>query len=80
MADKNLLLWQIIMVNLLVEHLILLVKTRCLAKVGCTADFKFLHFEACCYQAIDFAISSKLKRVEAGAQGHHKLQRGICPP
>ena len=31
---------------------------------GCTADFKFLHFEACYYQAIDFAISNKLKRVE----------------
>mgnify|MGYP003341889059 FL=1 len=46
---------------------------------GCTADFKFLHFEACYYQAIDFAISNKLKRVEAGAQGHHKLQRGYLP-
>ena len=46
---------------------------------GCTADFKFLHFEACYYQAIDFAIYNKLKRVEAGAQGHHKLQRGYLP-
>ena len=46
---------------------------------GCTADFKFLHFEACYYQAIDFAISNKLKRVEAGAQGEHKLQRGYMP-
>ena len=46
---------------------------------GCTADFKFLHFEACYYQAIDFAISNKIVSVEAGAQGHHKLQRGYLP-
>lgn len=46
---------------------------------GCTADFKFLHFEACYYTAIEFAIENRLKRVEAGAQGHHKLQRGYLP-
>ena len=46
---------------------------------GCLADFKFLHFEACYYRAIDFAIERGLSRVEAGAQGHHKLQRGYTP-
>jgi predicted N-acyltransferase len=39
----------------------------------------FLHFEACYYQAIDFAISKRLTRVEAGAQGSHKLLRGYLP-
>lgn len=43
---------------------------------GCGAEFKFLHFEACYYQAIDFAIQRGLARVEAGAQGPHKVQRG----
>ena len=46
---------------------------------GCTEDFKFLHFEACYYQAIDFAIQHKLQWVEAGAQGPHKIQRGYLP-
>ncbi|MGB8364978.1 MAG: GNAT family N-acetyltransferase [Rhizomicrobium sp.] len=39
----------------------------------------FLHFETCYYQAIDFAIARKLRRVEAGAQGEHKLLRGYLP-
>lgn len=39
----------------------------------------FLHFELCYYQAIDFAIARGLKRVEAGAQGDHKLARGYLP-
>src|SRR4029077_16015863 len=39
----------------------------------------FLHFELCYYQAIDFAIARKLARVEAGAQGEHKLARGYVP-
>jgi hypothetical protein len=39
----------------------------------------FLHFEACYYQAIDFAIEKRLARVEAGAQGGHKLLRGYLP-
>ncbi len=39
----------------------------------------FLHFEVCYYQAIDFALSRGLKRVEAGAQGEHKLARGYRP-
>ena len=46
---------------------------------GCLATHKFLHFEACYYQAIDYAIKNKLKRVEAGAQGPHKIQRGYLP-
>jgi uncharacterized protein len=46
---------------------------------GCAGDFPFLHFEACYYRAIDFAIANRLKRVEAGAQGQHKIQRGYLP-
>jgi uncharacterized protein len=46
---------------------------------GATEDHPFLHFETCYYQAIDFAISRKLKVVEAGAQGEHKLARGYLP-
>jgi uncharacterized protein len=46
---------------------------------GCHGDFPFLHFEVCYYRAIDFAIARGLKRVEAGAQGQHKIQRGYLP-
>ena len=46
---------------------------------GCAEDHKFLHFEVCYYQAIDFAIEHRLKWVEAGAQGPHKIQRGYLP-
>ncbi len=46
---------------------------------GCAEDHPFLHFECCYYQAIDFAIERGLKRVEAGAGGHHKLSRGYMP-
>jgi predicted N-acyltransferase len=46
---------------------------------GSYGDYKFLHFECCYYQAIEFAIAHGLKRVEAGAQGPHKLQRGYLP-
>ncbi len=46
---------------------------------GCIEDHRFLHFEACYYQAIDFAISRGLARVEAGAQGPHKVARGYVP-
>jgi len=46
---------------------------------GCTEHHPFLHFEVCYYQAIDFAIAHKLKRVEAGAGGEHKLVRGYEP-
>ncbi|NBC31602.1 MAG: GNAT family N-acetyltransferase [Alphaproteobacteria bacterium] len=46
---------------------------------GCAEHFKFLHFEACYYQAMEFAIARGLRTVEAGAQGEHKLQRGYLP-
>lgn len=46
---------------------------------GCLADKPFLHFELCYYQAIDAAIERGLARVEAGAQGGHKLARGYEP-
>ena len=46
---------------------------------GADGDYRFLHFEACYYRAIDFAIEHGLKRVEAGAQGPHKIQRGYLP-
>ena len=46
---------------------------------GALEDHKFLHFEICYYQAIDFAIKNKIKHLEAGAQGPHKLSRGYLP-
>jgi predicted N-acyltransferase len=46
---------------------------------GCIEEHPFLHFETCYYQAIDFALAHGLKRVEAGAQGGHKLARGYRP-
>jgi predicted N-acyltransferase len=46
---------------------------------GCRGDWPFLHFELCYYRAIEFAIEHKLPRVEAGAQGEHKIQRGYLP-
>jgi uncharacterized protein len=46
---------------------------------GCTEDYPCLHFELCYYQAIDWAIRHGLSRVEAGAQGEHKLARGYLP-
>ncbi|MCB2085543.1 MAG: N-acetyltransferase [Sphingomonadaceae bacterium] len=46
---------------------------------GCSRDKRFLHFELCYYQAIDAAIERGLSRVEAGAQGGHKLARGYEP-
>ncbi|WP_307272324.1 GNAT family N-acetyltransferase [Labrys wisconsinensis] len=46
---------------------------------GCIEDHPFLHFEVCYHQAIEFAIERGLARVEAGAQGEHKLARGYRP-
>ncbi|MBU2992541.1 GNAT family N-acetyltransferase [Octadecabacter sp. 1_MG-2023] len=46
---------------------------------GCTEHHACLHFEICYYQAIDYALAHGLKRVEAGAQGEHKLARGYLP-
>ena len=46
---------------------------------GCREDVPFLHFELCYYRAIDWAIANGKARVEAGAQGAHKLARGYRP-
>ncbi len=46
---------------------------------GAVEHHPFLHFEVCYYQAIEYAIQHKLARVEAGAQGEHKLARGYLP-
>lgn len=46
---------------------------------GSLIDRPFLHFELCYYQAIQFAIQNGLSRVEAGAQGEHKIARGYLP-
>jgi uncharacterized protein len=46
---------------------------------GCLEDVPFLHFELCYYQAIEWAIDHGLARVEAGAQGQHKIARGYLP-
>ena len=46
---------------------------------GCIEEHPFLHFELCYYQAIEWAIAHGLARVEAGAQGEHKLARGYLP-
>ena len=46
---------------------------------GCMEDVPFLHFELCYYRAIEEAIARGLKRVEAGAQGQHKIARGYLP-
>ena len=46
---------------------------------GCVEDVRFLHFELCYYQAIQWAIEHGLARVEAGAQGQHKIARGYLP-
>jgi predicted N-acyltransferase len=46
---------------------------------GCVEEVPFLHFELCYYQAIEAAIALGLARVEAGAQGEHKLARGYVP-
>ncbi|MCF3972958.1 GNAT family N-acetyltransferase [Paracoccus salsus] len=46
---------------------------------GCVEDHAYLHFELCYHQAVDYAIAHGLSRVEAGAQGEHKLARGYLP-
>src|SRR3546814_2005292 len=46
---------------------------------GCLVEIPYLHFELCYYRAIDIAIERGLSRVEAGAQGGHKLARGHGP-
>jgi len=46
---------------------------------GAEGNYRYLHFEACYYRAIDFAIEHGIERVEAGTQGPHKVQRGYEP-
>ena len=46
---------------------------------GSLHNIPFLHFETCYYQAIEFAIQNGIERVEAGAQGLHKVSRGYLP-
>jgi len=46
---------------------------------GAVEYLPFLHFETCYYQAIDYAIANRFRKVEAGAQGAHKLMRGYLP-
>ncbi len=46
---------------------------------GVRGEYPFLHFELCYYRAIEWAIEHGLSRVEAGAQGEHKIQRGYRP-
>ena len=46
---------------------------------GCNKNIKYLHFELCYYQAIEWAINNKYDFVEGGAQGPHKIQRGYLP-
>lgn len=46
---------------------------------GCTEEFRFLHFETCYYQGIDYCINNGYARFDSGAQGEHKIQRGFQP-
>lgn len=46
---------------------------------GCKDEYDHLHFEACYYQGIEYAIKHKLQRFDPGAQGEHKIQRGFTP-
>ena len=46
---------------------------------GCLEEFAGLHFEACMYQGMEYAIAQQLQRFDAGAQGEHKLVRGFEP-
>ena len=46
---------------------------------GSEVNVPYLHFEVCFYQAIEYAIKKRLKKVEAGAQGLHKVKRGYLP-
>ena len=46
---------------------------------GCSKYHSCLHYELCYYQAIDYAVKNRIKKVEAGAQGEHKISRGYLP-
>ena len=55
-------------------------RTRCAAATGARSDFvSGLHFETCYYQAIEFCIANGIGSFEGGAQGEHKLARGLMP-
>lgn len=46
---------------------------------GCTEEYRFLHFETCYYRGIDYCIRHNIQRIDSGAQGEHKIQRGFKP-
>jgi predicted N-acyltransferase len=46
---------------------------------GCKDEYDHLHFEACYYQGIEYAIANNIERFDPGAQGEHKIQRGFTP-
>jgi predicted N-acyltransferase len=46
---------------------------------GCSDEYDHLHFEACYYQGIEYAIANNIQRFDPGAQGEHKIQRGFTP-
>ena len=46
---------------------------------GCSKYHSCLHYELCYYQAIDYVVKNRIKKVEAGAQGEHKISRGYLP-
>jgi uncharacterized protein len=46
---------------------------------GCSSRYRFLHFEICYYQTIDYCIRHGLKKLDAGVQGEHKISRGFVP-
>ena len=46
---------------------------------GCSKYHSCLHYELCYYQAIDYALKNRINKVEAGAQGEHKISRGYLP-
>jgi hypothetical protein len=46
---------------------------------GCRDEYDHLHFEACYYQGIEYAIANNIERFDPGAQGEHKIQRGFTP-
>jgi predicted N-acyltransferase len=46
---------------------------------GCSSEFRFLHFELCYYQTINYCIEHGLRKLDAGVQGEHKISRGFVP-
>jgi uncharacterized protein len=81
MKDRTLLVLARDVVGLPVAGALFFLKDRSLfgRYWGAAQQRRNLHFELCYYQAIDFAIGRGFKRLEAGAQGEHKLARGFLP-